>query len=113
MFKQMNYKTAIVGKWHLGLGSGKINYNSKISPGPNEIGFDYSYIMPDTQDRVPTVYLEDGYVKNLDKKDPLFVDFEITLITNLQENQIQNYLPLYGTMDILIQLSMEFQESDL
>ena len=76
MFKQMNYKTAIVGKWHLGLGSGKIDYNSKISPGPNEVGFDYSYIMPDTQDRVPTVYVEDGYVKNLDKKDPLFVDFK-------------------------------------
>ena len=76
MFKQMNYKTAIVGKWHLGLGYGKIDYNSKISPGPNELGFDYSYIMPDTQDRVPTVYIEDGYVKNLDKEDPLFVNFK-------------------------------------
>ena len=76
MFKQMNYKTAIVGKWHLGLGDGEIDYNSKISPGPNEIGFEYSYIMPDTQDRVPTVYIEDGYVKNLDVKDPLYVNFK-------------------------------------
>jgi len=76
MFKENNYSTGIVGKWHLGLGDGQINYNSKISPGPNEIGFDYSYIMPDTQDRVPTVYIEDGYVKNLDKNDPLYVSFK-------------------------------------
>jgi len=76
MFKESNYSTAIIGKWHLGLGDGQINYNSKISPGPNEVGFDYSYIMPDTQDRVPTVYIEDGYVKNLDKNDPLYVSFK-------------------------------------
>jgi arylsulfatase A-like enzyme len=75
MFKANNYSTAIVGKWHLGLGNGQINYNSKISPGPNDVGFDYSYIMPDTQDRVPTVYIEDGYVKNLDPNDPLYVSF--------------------------------------
>ena len=76
MFKENNYSTAIIGKWHLGLGDGQINYNSKISPGPNDVGFDYSYIMPDTQDRVPTVYIEDGYVKNLDNTDPLYVNFK-------------------------------------
>ena len=76
MFKENNYSTAIIGKWHLGLGDGQINYNTKISPGPNNIGFDYSYIMPDTQDRVPTVYIEDGYVKNLDNTDPLYVNFK-------------------------------------
>ena len=37
MFKENNYSTAIIGKWHLGLGDGQINYNSKISPGPNEV----------------------------------------------------------------------------
>ena len=76
MFKKNNYATAIIGKWHLGLGSGKIDYNTKIVPGPNEVGFDYSYIMPDTQDRVPTVYIENGLVKNLEKEDPLYVSFK-------------------------------------
>lgn len=70
------YHTGIVGKWHLGLGTGIVDWNTKISPGPNEVGFDYSYIMAATQDRVPTVYIEDGHVVNLDRKDPISVDYK-------------------------------------
>jgi len=82
ILKTKGYHTGIVGKWHLGLGSGDgfdgtgaINYNSNISPGPNQVGFDYSYIMADTQDRVPTVYIENGDVVNLDPSDPIEVNF--------------------------------------
>ena len=76
LLKQNKYQTGIVGKWHLGLGLNKIDYNSEISPGPNQSGFDYSYIMPDTQDRVPTVYIENGKVVNLDPNDPIEIDFK-------------------------------------
>ena len=76
MLKSEGYQTGIVGKWHLGLGDTIINYNKKIKPGPNEVGFDYSYIMADTQDRVPTVYIENGNVVNLDQNDPLEVSFK-------------------------------------
>ena len=76
MFKKEGYQTAIVGKWHLGLGDSIINYNQRISPGPNEVGFDYSFIIPDTQDRVPTVYMENGLVRNLDPNDLIEVSFE-------------------------------------
>ena len=69
------YYSGIVGKWHLGLGNTKINYNSLISPGPNQVGFNYSYIMADTQDRVPCVYIENGKVVNLDDDDPIEVNF--------------------------------------
>ncbi len=75
MLKTKGYETGIVGKWHLGLGDSKINYNEKITPGPNEVGFDHSFIMADTQDRVPTVYIENGYVVNLDPNDPIEVNF--------------------------------------
>ena len=71
------YYSGIVGKWHLGLGSTKINYNSVISPGPNQVGFNYSYIMADTQDRVPCVYIENGKVVNLDDEDPIEVNFAV------------------------------------
>ena len=77
MFKSMGYQTGVVGKWHLGLGKdGPIDYNSLISPGPNEVGFDHSYIMADTQDRVPTVYIENGNVVNLDPSDPIEINFD-------------------------------------
>ncbi|WP_242131457.1 sulfatase family protein [Aestuariivivens marinum] len=75
MLKANGYHTGIVGKWHLGLGSGNLNWNSHISPGPNELGFDYSYIMAATQDRVPTVYIKNGKVDNLDLSDPIEINY--------------------------------------
>lgn len=75
MLKAQGYHTGIVGKWHLGLGSGQVNWNEHISPGPNEVGFDYSYILAATQDRVPTVYIQDGNVVGLDPNDPIEVSY--------------------------------------
>lgn len=76
MLKQQGFQTGIVGKWHLGLGTGQVDWNQKISPGPNEVGFDYSYIMAATQDRVPTVYIRNGHVVGLTPDDPIEVDYE-------------------------------------
>ncbi len=76
MLRQKGYHTGIVGKWHLGLGDGYVNWNKEIGPGPNQVGFDYSYIMAATQDRVPTVYIEDGQVVNLDPQDPIEINYE-------------------------------------
>lgn len=76
VLKKAGYATGIVGKWHMGLGNGNTDWNKKIKPGPNEVGFDYSYIMAATQDRVPTVYIENNYVVGLDPKDPIEVSYE-------------------------------------
>lgn len=76
MLQNEGYQTAVIGKWHIGLGSGNVDWNKPIKPGPNQVGFDYSYIMAATQDRVPTVYLENGLVENLDPKDPIEVSYK-------------------------------------
>ncbi len=75
VFKKAGYATGCVGKWHLGLGKGKIDWNVEIKPGPLEIGFDYAFIIPATGDRVPTVYVENHRVVNLDPKDPIEVSY--------------------------------------
>jgi len=76
MLRERGYHTGIVGKWHLGLGDGHVDWNQQIAPGPNEVGFDYAYIMAATQDRVPTVYIENGRVVRSDPDDPIEVSYK-------------------------------------
>ena len=68
LLKKAGYSTAVIGKWHLGLGetSGP-NWNEDLKPGPKEIGFDYNFLLPTTNDRVPQVYVENHRVLNLDQ----------------------------------------------
>lgn len=77
MLKQAGFVTGAVGKWHLGLGAetGTQNWNAEVTPGPREIGFDYSFLIPATGDRTPCVYMENQRVVGLDPADPLQVSY--------------------------------------
>lgn len=74
LLQRAGYTTAVIGKWHLGLGgdSGP-DWNGELKPGPLEIGFDTCFLLPTTNDRVPQVYVHDHRVPNLDPADPLWV----------------------------------------
>ncbi len=77
--KSMGYKTAIVGKWHLGLGTEEspIDYNRKVKQGGmKDVGFDYSFIYPATNDRVPTIFMECDKSVGLDRRDPIEVSYK-------------------------------------
>ncbi|MBZ4187792.1 sulfatase family protein [Niabella beijingensis] len=77
VFQQAGYRTGVVGKWHLGLGNqSPVDWNREVSPGPREVGFDYSFIFPATADRVPTIFMENQRALGLEPEDPISVNYQ-------------------------------------
>ena len=78
VFKSAGYATAAFGKWHLGLGdkTGEQDWNAPLAAHPGDLGFDYSYIMAATADRVPCVFIENGSVANYDSSAPIEVSYK-------------------------------------
>lgn len=114
MMQDAGYNTAAIGKWHLGMGDGNVDWNRQISPSANTVGFDYTCLIAATNDRVPTVYVKNGLVEGLDPEDPIYVDYdnnfegEPTALTNPEmlrmkwhhghNNSIVNGIPRIGFM---------------
>lgn len=78
LFKSAGYTTGAIGKWHLGIGdkTGTQDWNSLVTPGPKDLGFDYSFLMAATGDRVPCVWMENQRVANYDPSAPIKVSYQ-------------------------------------
>ena len=75
ILREAGYRTGVIGKWHIGMGDGNLDWNKELTQTPNDIGFDHSFIMAATNDRVPCVYVENNRVKDLDPSDPIEVQY--------------------------------------
>jgi len=102
LLKQQDYTTAIIGKWHLGLGlrtpEGKatrgksaaingVDWNARISGGPVDLGFDHWYGIAASLDMPPYIYIEnDRFIgectttKAFHRKGPAHADFEAVVV---------------------------------
>lgn len=66
LMKGQGYATAQVGKWHLGYGDVyPVDYAQTLSPGPNDLGFDYHLGVPHQHGDIMGVYIENMEVRGL------------------------------------------------
>jgi arylsulfatase A len=66
MLKHCGYRTAAIGKWHLGYGNQpKADYTQALRPGPAEIGFDEHFGVPSNHGDVTGIFVENDHVLGL------------------------------------------------
>ncbi len=73
LLKDHEYRTAAIGKWHLGYGTAaRVDFTRPLKPGPLEIGFDYHFGVPSNHGDLSGVFVEDHGVYGLrsDRLDP-------------------------------------------
>ena len=70
VMKNAGYRTACIGKWHLGFGKETPDWNGELKPGPLEAGFDYYFGVPVVNSHPPFVFIENHRVVGLVPDDP-------------------------------------------
>jgi len=65
ILKPLGYRTAVVGKWHLGYQSQKTDYTKPLRPGPQDVGFDYQFAVPSNHGDATGVFVEGDRVAGL------------------------------------------------
>jgi len=65
LLKSVGYRTAAIGKWHLGYGTSQTDYTKPINTGPLDIGFDYHFGVPQNHGDATGIYVRNRKVVGL------------------------------------------------
>jgi arylsulfatase A len=66
LLQRHGYRTAAIGKWHLGYGlAPTLDYTAELRPGPLELGFDYHFGVPCNHADISGVFVENHRVFGL------------------------------------------------
>jgi len=83
MLKEYDYKTACIGKWHLGMNwkmneeGSEADFEAPIENSPTTYGFDYYFGISASLDMPPYVYIENNHVTALPDRETENTDYKI------------------------------------
>ena len=73
LLKSVGYRTAAIGKWHLGYGPKRADFTKPLTPGPLDLGFDYHFAVPQNHGDASGVYVRNREVVGLRSARPISV----------------------------------------
>jgi arylsulfatase A-like enzyme len=111
LLKRKGYAAGCIGKWHLGIGDTPPDWTyGKLKPGPLEIGFDYYFGVPTSNNWPPFVYVEnhrvsshpeyDVWVPNHRRNEDIAKTLTARAVKYIEQNKDQPFFLYFPTCNI-------------
>lgn len=103
LFKSAGYTTACIGKWHLGVGhenKEEKDWNAPLNPCPNDLGFDYFFGLPGSNNYAPYVYMRNNRVAGERNDKEIATVLTSEAVSFIKENKDQPLFLYFPTTNI-------------
>jgi len=91
LFKKHGYRSAAIGKWHLGYGANNpVDWNRPLKPGPLELGFDYHFGVPSNHGDMTKAFVENYDIVGREPGKLFVIGNRLTVPQGLAERRIDD-----------------------